>query len=425
MGGQELILCLGHRAIWRSKRDRARRKKADQGMTQDISLQRHVTVPDPLRVSRCLSAPHLGPRIVFFSGGSALNDVSRQLKRFTHNSAHLITPFDSGGSSQELRKAFDMPAVGDLRSRLMALADETDLGQPDIFRLFSYRLPSKASGKALRREMTEILEGRHPLIKALSNPMRRLILTHLHHFADNVPDGFNYANASIGNLILAGGYLSNHRELEPALFLMSKMVDVRGIVRAVADVNLQIGVDLTDGRRVIGQRHMTGKEAAALDAPVARLFLTDGTSEVPAAKVPLPRRNQNLIARSDLICFPPGSFYSSVLANLLPAKTGRAIAQHGVPKVYVPSLGHDPECIGMTLADQVGALVDTLRNDAGGDCPPQRFVTHLLCDETIPARDRAAVAKRFDVQVIARPLADETGNKYVPENLCAALMSFS
>ena len=140
-----------------------------------IRIQREARLPDDLRVSRALSAPHLGPRILFFSGGSALNGVSRQLKRYSYNSIHLITPFDSGGSSQILREAFDMPAVGDLRSRLMALADETELGQPDIFALFSHRFPKEGCQDALRAEVDEMVKGRHPLIKAISQPMRMLI----------------------------------------------------------------------------------------------------------------------------------------------------------------------------------------------------------------------------------------------------------
>ncbi len=66
------------------------------------------------------SNPDAGPKLLFFSGGTALNGLSQVLKRYTHNSIHLVTPFDSGGSSAVLREAFDMPAVGDLRSRMMA-----------------------------------------------------------------------------------------------------------------------------------------------------------------------------------------------------------------------------------------------------------------------------------------------------------------
>jgi hypothetical protein len=35
--------------------------------------------------------PDLGPRILFFSGGSALRRLSEKLVDYTHNSIHLIT----------------------------------------------------------------------------------------------------------------------------------------------------------------------------------------------------------------------------------------------------------------------------------------------------------------------------------------------
>ena len=48
-----------------------------------ITLTRQVLLPDDLRVARAESAPHLGPRILFFSGGSALNGIARRLKRYS------------------------------------------------------------------------------------------------------------------------------------------------------------------------------------------------------------------------------------------------------------------------------------------------------------------------------------------------------
>ena len=81
-----------------------------------ITVARTLTCPDMVRVDRCLRLPEYGPKILFFSGGSAIRDLSSVLKNYTHNSVHLITPFDSGGSSAELRRAFDIVSVGDLRN---------------------------------------------------------------------------------------------------------------------------------------------------------------------------------------------------------------------------------------------------------------------------------------------------------------------
>jgi CofD-related protein of GAK system len=385
-----------------------------------ITLERDGALPDGLRVARALSAPHLGPRLLFFSGGSALNGISQALKRYTYNSIHLITPFDSGGSSQILRRAFDMPAVGDLRSRLMALADDTVLGQPDIVALFSHRLAADAPAGALRDEVAAMTLGTHPLVKAVALPMRRLIRRLLQDFADRAPADFDYRKASIGNLIIAGGYLSNDRALEPALFLMSKMVDVRGTVRAVVDANLHLGVELADGRRLLGQREITGKEVAPLDVPIVRAFL-DGPNGARPER--LPKRNGKLIGQADVICYPPGSLYSSVVANLLPQGVGRAVAARRVPKIYLPSLGPDPEALGHDLAAQVGALLTPLRADAGSDVATRHLVSHVMCDRSVDPAACAAVTARHGIPCLRVPLTGARPDRYDPQKVCEMLIS--
>lgn len=388
-----------------------------------IRIERDLSLPDDLRVARAQSAPHLGPRILFFSGGSALNGISRHLKRYTYNSMHLITPFDSGGSSQILRETFDMPAVGDLRSRLMALADESVLGQPDVYALFSHRLSKTAPQDDLRSEVARIIDGQHPLIAAIAKPMRQLIQSLLHSFAKEVPLHFNYHNASIGNLILAGGYLSNGRALEPVLFLMSKMVDVRGTVRAVVDENLQLGVELSDGRKIVSQRLISGKEAPPIDQPITRCFLSDGMVELTANDVELPKRNRILIEQADVICYPPGSLYSSVVANLLPGGVGAAIARRRVPKIYLPSLGTDPEALGHRLVDQVLSLIAPLRSDADPDTPPTHLVSHVLCDRSVSKADCQDVTRQTGIHCHRLPLHIAEDIKYDPAQIAKILVS--
>jgi len=45
----------------------------------EVRLQRSARIPDKLRLARCRKAPEYGPRVLFFSGGTAMNSLSRHL----------------------------------------------------------------------------------------------------------------------------------------------------------------------------------------------------------------------------------------------------------------------------------------------------------------------------------------------------------
>jgi CofD-related protein of GAK system len=386
-------------------------------------------MPDLLRLGRYRKTPELGPQVLFFSGGSALKHVSRVLKSCTHNSIHLVTPFDSGGSSAVLRKAFDMPSIGDLRSRLMALTDETITGNPDVYALFTHRFPKDAENSELLIQLEAICTGKSRLIRAVPNPIRRLIRTQMGYFYEAMPDSFDLRGASIGNLILAGGYLNNHQHLDPIIFLFSKLVGVRGIVRAIVNDNLHLGADLQDGSRVIGQHRLTGKEQAPLISPIKQLFLSEDPEQYVPAQVQIRKKNRNLIKAAELICYPPGSFYTSLIANLLPGGVGTTIASNKCPKVYVPNLGHDPEQVGMTMDSSIKTLLHYLRADAGSRLDARQLLNFVLLDNKhgkYPDRVSMALLDKLGIQLIDTKLVSKSSAPYYdPELLVAALLSLT
>ena len=297
-----------------------------------VTLARTVTVPDPLRLARYQRAPELGPRVLFFSGGTALREVSHILTEYTHNSTHLITPFDSGGSSAKLRAAFGMISVGDLRNRLMALADTRLRGHPEIYRLFGYRFRAGGDNGALWVQLKRMMQGEDPLVEAIPNPMRSIICRHLAFFAEVAPRDFDLSGASIGNLILTGGYLNQGRDIDAVTFTFSKLVEVRGLVRPVADADCHLRAVLGDGRVVIGQHRLTGKEVPPLTSPIACLDLVSAGDAGCAVDIEIDKGTRRFIDEAELICFPIGSFYTSLLACLLPRGIGRAVAEAGLPQ---------------------------------------------------------------------------------------------
>lgn len=386
-------------------------------------------LPNQVLLDNFHKTPELGPAVLFFSGGSALKEISRVLKQYSHNSIHLVTPFDSGGSSARLRQAFSMPSVGDLRSRIMSLADEDTDAYPQVHRLLTHRMPSDKPNEELLLELASLVAGNNPMLEQMPDTLRHLISTQLGYFQQAMPKDFDLSGACIGNLILAGGYLHHDRQLDQIAFLFTKLVDAKGIVRTTTSDNLHLMADLEDGSQIFGQHRLTGKEVTKITSPIRDIGLSLETNRLVPVHPEISKSNRKLIDSADLICFPPGSYYSSLIVNLLPKGVGRAISNNPAPKVFVPSMGHDPEQIGMTVDRAIETLLKYLKYDAGRACPNHRLLNYVLIDSRHGEYSPGVSQKLMDklgIQLIDTTLITPASAPYYdPELLVKVLLSLT
>lgn len=390
-----------------------------------IHITREATLPDPIKVARYEKSPELGPRILFFSGGTALRELSQTLIKYTHNSIHIITPFDSGGSSAKLRDAFDMPAIGDIRNRLMALADKTLHGNPQIFELFAYRFPKVASPDDLLRELGQMQRGEHQLVANIPDPMRSIIRHYITAFIEHMPETFDLRGASIGNLVLTAGYLENKRQMTPVIYIFSKLVKVRGEVLPVFNGSLHLAARLENGSIIIGQHNITCKETPQLPSPIVNLHLTATKDDPTPTTTAIPPKIKSLIGSAELICFPMGSFYTSVMANLLPSGIGTAIRETDCPKVFIPNLGTDPESATIPLTEQVRRLLTQLRKETGEETPTSELITFVLLDSRngkYPGGVHRTELENLGVTVIDTRLVSRESIPLIDEDLLAPIL---
>ncbi len=394
-----------------------------------VIVKRSVSIPDPVRLERYRRVPEVGPAVLFFTGGTALKSVSQELTQYTKNSVHLLTPFDSGGSSAKLRESFSMPAVGDIRNRLMALADSSITGNPEVYKLASFRLPEDKKPVQLREILDSMIDGQHALIRGVPNPMRRLVRLQLEFFRDAMPEGFDLQGASIGNLILTGGYLNYQRHLDPILYLFSKLLAVQGIVRPITSQPYHLAVELEDGQRILGQHRFSGKEGPSIHGRIKDVWITESCEENKPTDAHVRNKISQLIQKADLICYPPGSFYSSVIANILPKGVGKSVAKNSAPKVYIPNLGCDPEQIGMTLEDSIKTLLKFLRADAGSRVATSRLLDFVILDSQqgqYASPICSTKLRKLGVEVIDTPLVSEKSQPYYDSRLLVqALLSMT
>jgi uncharacterized cofD-like protein len=237
-----------------------------------------------------------GPRIVVLGGGTGLSTLLRGLKEHTGNITAVVTVADDGGSSGRLREELGIPAVGDIRNCIAALAD----AEPLMAKLLQYRFPGDESGSL----------GGH----------------------------------TIGNLLLAAMSAVQGDDFEEAVRQMNRVLAVRGQVVPATGTPVTLHARLFDGSEVLGQSEIA--RSTAID----RVWLTP---EGVAASEDATRA----IAEADLIVIGPGSLYTSIMPSLLLPEIVDAIRASAAIRLYVCNVAtQQGETEGFDLADHMTAL---------------------------------------------------------------------
>jgi hypothetical protein len=143
---------------------------------------------------------------------------------------------------------------------------------------------------------------------------------------------------------------------------------------------------------------------------VARLWATLDPDNPQPADLPIRDKMRRLINSAEIIVYPIGSFYTSLVANLLPRGVGDAIRTTECPKVYVPNVAGDPEMKGLSVAGAVKTLFGYLERGCSAKASRDSLLNFILVDSKNAdyggplELDRI---RRFGVEVIDTTLVSE------------------
>ena len=307
--------------------------------------------------------------VVAIGGGTGLSTLLRGLKRHDVSITAIVTVADDGGSTGKIRNAYDIPAPGDIRNCLVALADDESL----VSRLFQYR------------------------------------------FSQN---GSELAGHSLGNLfITALSQVSG--SFEQAVIESATVLNIRGRVLPSTVANVRLDAKLIDGSIIKGESNIQHKQV-----PIQRVMLTPGD---PAAYAPA----VSAILNADLIVLGPGSLYTSIVPNLLVNDIARAIRVSSAPKVYVINVATQTgETDHFTAIDHIdvingqlgeGVLDSVLINDnrASADAIGPELNIEPVLPESLELIDPG-------IHVVARDVvSDQNPLRHDPEKLAQALLELA
>ena len=221
------------------------------------------------------------------------------------NITAIVPTTDTGSSTGIIRKIFSLPAPGDVRAVLAAMADKK--GSPAILKkLFDYRF-NKNQFKAL-------------------------------------------PNMALGNLILAA--LSDiEGSFARAIKVSEKLLGVKGKVLPVTTTSTNLKAVLKNGKVVRGEKEVRrpGKP------PIEKIFL----EEIATLGEGIPRA----IREADLIMIGPGCFYTSIIACLLVPGLSALLRQTKAKKVFCCNTTTTPgQTDDFTIVDHVNLITHYLDN---------------------------------------------------------------
>jgi uncharacterized cofD-like protein len=240
------------------------------------------------------------PRVVALGGGYGLSTALRAIRRYSSDIAGIVSVADDGGSSGRLRRAFGIPAPGDVRRCIVALSDPKSIWARTLEHRFD----------------TSELEG---------HPVGNIVLAGLAEVLGDFSLAIDEAmrlSGGVGRLIPA--------TVEP----IELKASFRSIDRALQPVEGEV-----QGEVAVGQTQ-----------GIVSLTLVPSDPVVPADAL-------DLIATADQIILGPGSLYTSTLAVLCVPAINEAVKRSKGRKVYIANLGEQhPETTGYDVARHVEAL---------------------------------------------------------------------
>ncbi len=314
-------------------------------------------------------------KVVTIGGGTGLSSLLRGIKHLVPDTitdlSAIVTVADNGGSSGRLREEMKIPAPGDIRNCIVALAEDEDI----LAKVFQYRF---SNGEGLK--------------------------------------GHSFGNLFLTVLTKVKG------DFLDAVEITSKILNIKGKIIPSTDEMVDIVAEFSDGKIIKGETQITeyGKQ---LKGKIKRIWMEPEDVIAPEDAV-------KKILSADFIILGPGSLYTSIIPNLLVRDIREAIIKSPAYKVYICNvMTQYGETDGYTASDHIKAIHDTVEKDfinaaiINTTIPPDEVLRRYMKENAEPVVVDAGNISRMGITVYAEDLLDKgTYARHNPEKLTRTLL---
>lgn len=286
--------------------------------------------------------------VVVIGGGKGQSSLLRGLKNINDvNLSAIVTVADDGGSTGRLREDFDVPAMGDVRNVLLALAGSESILNEMINHRFETSHQSDLSGH------------------------------------------------SLGNLILTA-MTQITGDFSKAIASLSEILNVEGVVIPSSPVGTTLVAEMKDGTIVRGESHIPKYQNH-----IKKVYYDDYViANQTAIKA---------IEEADIIVFGVGSVYTSILPNVIIPEIKNVLQNTTAKKVYYCNAMTQPgETDGFSVEDHVEAIEDHLGSTIdvvvlSDDDIPKEILKEYTKEQSYPVK---LTHRTHSYQIIQQTLLD-------------------
>lgn len=233
-------------------------------------------------------------KIVVLGGGTGQSILLSGLKKFPFDITSIVSVCDDGKSTGKLRKEFNIPAMGDLRRVLIALAETEDV----VEKFVNYRFKNN----------------------------------------DSELDGHTVGNVLLTALADIYGNMSN------AVSQFSKILNMRGKVVPFTNDNIILMGEMEDGSIVEGEHNITANHKK-----IKKVYYKK--------KVKVNKDVIKSIKECDAIILSMGSVFTSIIPNLLCPEVIDAIDNSNAKIIYICNIMTQPgETDDYKVSDHINLL---------------------------------------------------------------------
>lgn len=283
--------------------------------------------------------------IVVIGGGHGLATILKGIKHIDDiNISCIVTVADNGGSTGRLRELYNLPAMGDIRNVMVALAEDEDI----LAKIMNYRFESK---------------------------------------------GQEFAGHNLGNLIITA--LSQIKEhFYEAVVTLSSILKIKGKIIPSTDEVVNIYARMDDDTIVKGEASIP-----SFNHRIKEIFYDHSIKASDDAI--------RAIYEADLIIYGIGSLYTSIIPNTIIPDINVALKRSIAKKVYfLNCMTQNNETYNYDLKDHLDALrfhqtpVDLIVKHQ--EDIPDHIKEKYLSENSIEVLDSSSV----DVEVLKFPLLE-------------------